>query len=220
MDNSKSLTDSILQSTESSPTILPTASDSYGSNSGFFDSLKNINPTTWLVIILILSFLGFNIFVYLAKGTQDISNFFGPFIQKIFGTTASVTGQAVNVSAEGAKAVVSGTAGAVNTGLTAVQNVSAPSSVQPQEVKNTIQQPDALANASLNKALNTSKSQGAIDEYEAHEASSTLYAGATTGKAGWCYIGEDRGFRSCAQVGLNDEFMINLLYNNGLINFI
>ena len=29
----------------------------------------------------------------------------------------------------------------------------------------------------------------------------------TYGKAGWCYIGEDRGFRTCAQVGVNDKCM-------------
>jgi hypothetical protein len=213
MDNSKSLTNSILNSAESSsPQILSTDSSTFSTSdsSSFFDSLKSINPTTWIIIILILAFLGFNVFVYLAKGTQDITSFFGPLIQKIFGTTAAITGQAVDVSAEGAKAVVSGTADVVNTGLTAVQNVTpnqAPSSVKSQSVQNTMQQPDMLANASLNKALNTSKTQNTNDEYQANEASSSLYTDATTGKAGWCYIGEDRGFRSCAQVGINDTCM-------------
>ena len=27
------------------------------------------------------------------------------------------------------------------------------------------------------------------------------------GKGGWCYIGEDRGFRSCAQVSASDQCM-------------
>ena len=75
MDNS--LSSSILQTSDVS---FPGASrESYG----FVDSLKSINLTTWLIIILILAFLGFNIFVYLAKGTQDISNFFAPLIKKI-----------------------------------------------------------------------------------------------------------------------------------------
>jgi len=211
MDNSNSITNSILQSPEvSSPTIF---SDSYSSSSsGFFDGLKNINISTWIVIILILAFLGFNIFVYLAKGTQDITNFFGPLIEKIFGNAAAVTGQAVDVSAEGAKAIVSGTAGAINTGLTAVQDITpnqASSSIKSQSVQNTLQQPDTAANNSLNKALNSSKSQtlnhgqSQSDDYQANEASSSF----TTGKAGWCYIGEDRGYRTCSQVGVNDECM-------------
>jgi hypothetical protein len=211
-NNTNSLTNAILKSTPdvSSPTILSTVSNTSTNNTGFFDSLQNINATTWIVIILILAFLGFNIFVYLAKGTQDITSFFGPLLQKILGTTTSVAGQAIDVSAEGAKAVVSGTAGAVNTGLTAVQNVTpnqTPTIIKSQQIQNTIQPPDQVANTALNKALNSSKTQEQNDEYHANEASSSLYAGASTGKAGWCYIGEDRGFRSCAQVGVNDKCM-------------
>jgi hypothetical protein len=29
----------------------------------------------------------------------------------------------------------------------------------------------------------------------------------SSGKAGWCLIGEDRGIRSCMKVGLNDTCM-------------
>jgi hypothetical protein len=29
----------------------------------------------------------------------------------------------------------------------------------------------------------------------------------TTGKAGWCYIGEERGFRTCGEVGVHDTCM-------------
>ena len=58
MDNNFS--DSILQSSDS---IIPSTSYSNsGSDGGFLDGLKNINITTWLLIILILAFLGFNIF--------------------------------------------------------------------------------------------------------------------------------------------------------------
>ncbi len=213
-NNTNSLTNAILKSTTpaaSNPTIISTASDTSTSSTGFFNSLQNINATTWIIIILILAFLGFNIFVYLAKGTQDITNFFGPFFQKILGTTTSVAGQAIDVSAEGAKAVVSGTANTVNTGLTAVQNITpntASSSIKPQSIQNTFQPPDQVTNTTLNKALNSAKTQEQNnEEYQANEASSSLYAGTNTGKAGWCYIGEDRGFRSCAQVGVNDICM-------------
>jgi hypothetical protein len=206
MDNSNNLSSSILQSSEVSPPSL-TIGDS-GDSSGFFDSLTNINLTTWLLIILILAFLGFNIFVYLAKGTQDFTSFFAPFMEKIFGTTLSVTGQTVDVAAEGAKAVVGGSANVINTGLTAVQGITpngAPSSLPTQSVQGTMPQPDVTANNTLNRALNTSQQMrqggGANDEYEAHEASSSI------GKAGWCFVGEDRGFRTCAEVGVNDDCM-------------
>ncbi len=87
MDNSNSVSSAILQTTNGTTDGFSSSNSSNGS--GFFDSLKNINLTTWLIIILILAFLGFNIFVYLAKGTQNITNAFAPLIQQIFGTVAS-----------------------------------------------------------------------------------------------------------------------------------
>jgi hypothetical protein len=210
MDNSTNLSNSILQSSDSSSF----GSSSFGSSSssdssGFFDFLTNINLTTWIVIILILAFLGFNVFVYLAKGTQDITSFFSPLLTQLFGATANTVGQVVDVSAEGAKAVVSGTANTVNTGLTAVQNVTpgganATSSLPNQSIQGSIPQRDTSQQDALNRALNTSQQtqKSPNNDYEANEASSSVI-----GKAGWCYIGEDRGFRTCSQVGVNDVCM-------------
>jgi len=208
MDDSNSLSKSILQSNNFAMSDSVALSGTY-SNTGFFDSIKNISFMTWVIIFFILAFLGFNIFVYLAKGTQDITTFFGPLVQKIFGTAVSTTGEIIDVSAEGAKAVVGETANIINSGLTEVQNVTpntASSSVKSQPVQNTIQQPDALANDKLNQALNASKPQQMKQnqEYEADYAASSIQGG---GKAGWCYIGEDRGFRSCSKVNENDTCM-------------
>lgn len=204
-NNSNNLSSSILQSSETTfPSSTVASTSLSGDDSGFFDSLKNINMTTWLIIILILAFLGFNIFVYLAKGTQDIASFFGPLTQKLFGTTASIAGQTVDVAAEGAKAVVGGTAGAVNTGLSAVQDITpnnATSSIKSQPVQG--QPTSRPSDSGLNKALNNSQEQNM--DYQAVEASSSVHSGG--GKSGWCFIGEDRGFRSCVLVNEDDKCM-------------
>jgi hypothetical protein len=203
MDNSNSLSNSILQSSDSS---LPIAAYGSTDEGGFFDGLANITFSTWLIIILILAFLGFNIFAYLARGTQDVTSFFAPLMEKIFGTTATVAGQTVNVAAEGAKAVVGGTANVLDTGLTAVQEITpngAPSSLPKQSVQGTMPQQDVTANNALNTSQQTQQG-GANDEYEAHEAPSSVHS---AGKAGWCFVGEDRGFRTCAEVGVNDQCM-------------
>jgi hypothetical protein len=199
MDNTtNNFSDGILQSSEPSTSFLSSSNDT-----GFFSS---INTTTWILIILILAFLGFNIFAYLAKGTQTLTDIFGPIIEKLFGTTVAVTGQTVDVSAQGAKAVVSGTSGAVESGLTAVQNITpntASSGVKGQPIN---QQPsDVTQQSSLNRGLNTTQSQQPPQEdYQANEASSSVHS---AGKAGWCYVGNDKGFRTCAQVGANDTCM-------------
>jgi hypothetical protein len=183
--------------------------------SGFFTGIENINITTWLIIIFILAFLGFNIFVYLAKGTQDITSFFQPLVNQIFKIIASITGQTVNVSAEGAKTVVSGTANTINTGLSSVQNIATPNSVTPNSTttnSNLKGQPinqkqiDIMQQTSLNRALNASQSQQQQQQqqdYQANEATSSVHGG----KSGWCYVGEERGYRTCAQVGVNDTCM-------------
>jgi len=207
MDNSNNLSSSILQSSETSFPSVSSGNVSSGDSSGFFDSFKSINLTTWILIFLILAFLGFNIFVYLAKGTQDITNFFAPLLEKLFGTAASVTGQTVDVAAEGAKAVVGGTATVVNTGLTGIQNITpntAPSGLKSQSVQGTMPQQDMTSNNSLNRTLNNSQQGGQNNDYQAIEASSSVGGG---GQAGWCFIGEDRGYRTCSQVSANDKCM-------------
>jgi hypothetical protein len=208
MDSENNLSDSMFQSSEPISTSI---TSNYSSDEGFFSGFYKINATTWIIIVLILAFLGFNIFVYLAKGTQAITDFFAPLLEAIFGTTLAVAGQAVDVSAEGAKIVVGETASAINAGLTAIQDITpnptvALSSVkgQPVDQQNTniYSQGDQ---STLNKALNTAQSkQTQQNDYEADYASSSIQGG---GKTGWCYIGDDRGFRSCAQVGIDDACM-------------
>jgi len=195
-------------------------SDSSDSSmSSFFDWIKNISLTTWILVILILAFLGFNIFVYLAKGTQNVNDIFAPLVKKITSIFAGVTGQVVDVSAEGAKAVVNTSADIVTTGLTGVQNIGPEKEGEPaqqnsktktngQDIKTTFPQGDVAQANALNKAINSStaqKQQVNGDDYQADEATSSIQNGAP--KAGWCYIGEDRGFRSCAEVGVNDTCM-------------
>jgi hypothetical protein len=188
-------------STNTSPDV------SSNSGTGFFEGIQNMSPTTWLLIILILAFLGFNIFVYLAKGTETINSVFSPIISMFSGIFGDTVSQVVNVTAEGTKKIVNSTAGAIDTGLTEVQQIvpnKASSSVSSVPV--TKNQPDLMSNNSLNKALNTSQSsQSPNNDYQADEASSNIQSGPP--KSGWCYIGEDRGFRTCAEVGPNDKCM-------------
>lgn len=214
MSSSNNLSNTILQSSDNSMPEMPdifstnTSPDvSSNSGTGFFEGIQNMSPTTWLLIILILAFLGFNIFVYLAKGTETINSVFSPIISMFSGIFGDTVSQVVNVTAEGTKKIVNSTAGAIDTGLTEVQQIApnkASSSVSSVPV--TKNQPDLMSNNSLNKALNTSQSsQSPNNDYQADEASSNIQSGPP--KSGWCYIGEDRGFRTCAEVGPNDKCM-------------
>ena len=221
MDETNGLTDSILQSGNSSLQSTGFGSDSGSSGSsatdsdsgtgffsGFLSGLANINTTTWIIIFVILAFLGFNIFVYLGKGTQTVASFVTPLIEKISGLVALVTGKTVDVAAEGTKQMVNITADTVDTGLSTVQDVipdEAKGSVKSQPITETVPQLNQQQNDSLTTALDASKPEKQQpSDYEGVEAPSTVHSG---GKSGWCYVGEDRGFRTCSEVGVNDTCM-------------
>lgn len=212
MDNSNDLNQSLFATSESSiPSQMTYSSSLTDDSSGFMNTLKNVNITTWLIIILILAFLGFNIFQYLASGTETVNRFLAPLLKNIFGITIGVTSQAVDVTAEGAKQVVSGTAGVIEKGLTAVQEITPTNSVGPTNMKgsnlNTTSQSSQVSpptKKEMNSILNTTSKNLSSQDYEAQEASSSIH---NVGERGWCYIGEDRGFRTCSEVGVNDTCM-------------
>ena len=177
------------------------ASSNASSSSGsFFPDFLAFSWTTWLIIILVLAFLGINVFVYLAKGTQLASDIFTPILDKIAALFGSATKQTVNVSAEGTQELVDVSAGTATTGLNEIHNIT------DGTPGNAVQPPDINIQNSLNRSLNTSteqKQQENGEDYIADDSNSPIQQG----KMGWCFIGEDRGFRSCEQVGVNDQCM-------------
>lgn len=222
----KSLSDSILEFTKLTPdisesvpsisdnasksTTSATASATASTGSGIFGFISNISWLSWLVLVLIFAFLGFNIFYYLAQGTESVSNVFAPLLKSLLGITIGTTSQAIDVAAEGGKAVTSGTAAGINTGLSAVQEVtpnaakSSVSSTNVQKNKEIEESKNSLNNALSNSNKNKRNTAKEDDDYEPHQASSSVHE---TGKAGWCFIGEDKGYRTCSKVGENDKCM-------------
>lgn len=191
MDNSKSLSDSILELKNTSKIAgsEDVLDQAVSSGNGFLGWIQNISFFNWFLFFLFLTFLGFNIFTYLSQGSEEINRVFGPIFKQLFGYTIDATSETVDVAAEGGKAVVSGTAKGINTGLSTLQNVT------PNGVSDT--QKSNLENVLKKKSDNQNS------DYEPHEASSSI----NKGKAGWCFIGEDRGHRSCVKVGENDRCM-------------
>lgn len=194
-------------------------------SSGFF---SNITWQTWLIVILVLAFLGINIFAYLEKGTQETANIFGKFfapILKLFGyETLETTKQTVETSATGTKAgvdIVAGTTtGAINTiesaakaknGSTVTGQQSATqlkmNSTQPikdqLKIEKQINELEEMQQQNLQKALDDASS---ASEVRPDDSLSRIQSGGS-GKAGWCFIGEDRGFRTCSEIGQNDKCM-------------
>jgi hypothetical protein len=214
------------------------ATSSVSSGSSFVDFFTNITWQTWLIVILILAFLGINVFSYLETGTKEtvgiFDKFFTPILQLLGYQTLETTKQVVQTSATGTKAgvdiVADTTTSAIDTiETTASKNASNTNSSTNSSINTTVVGKNASSSLSINNSQpvqNKIQIEKQINELEDWQESNLQKAlddssrpqevrpddtlsriQKTAGKSGWCFIGEDRGFRTCSQVGENDQCM-------------
>jgi hypothetical protein len=154
-----------------------------------------------LLAVLILALIGFNVFTYL----DDITAWFGNMFGAPFRSVAQTT---VNVTAQGTKSAVDIAAGAATSGIDVLQQTlesSGPNQIKPDNDDN-----DDNVNVNVNvkdndkDAVETALSHAKKQPPQPDDATSRTQR---TGKSGYCYIGEDRGFRSCIKVGEQDTCM-------------
>jgi hypothetical protein len=229
------ITSPLISDTNSSNTL------ESGSSNWFYFSWK-----TWLIIILLLAFLGINIFAYLGKGINEMTTFLKPILALIGYGAVSTTEQTADVALEGAKAgakagVKVGTTGldltalgidlaakGATTGLNFVAGTATDlikgtsnmikgktaSSTLPTETA-VKQEPNQTHNQMINEddiqklksALNdASRSSNVVPD----SAGSSIQS---VSKAGWCFIGEEKGTRNCSKVGVNDKCMSGQIYD-------
>jgi hypothetical protein len=106
-----------------------------------------------------------------------------------------------------------------NTSVTITNKQQPLQNVVSQNIANTIPVANSLNNNALNNALNTAlveDTRGSTKNlnnmtntfnYIADDSMSNIQQSKSSSKSGWCFIGEDRGFRSCIQVNSNDKCM-------------
>ena len=148
----------------------------------------------WTAIILILAFLGFNIFVALGKVTGGVTEVLRPLLS-IFGyNVGETTKQTIKMSSEGTKGAVDAVATTAESGVDVLQK-GLTGKRNKKETTNI-----ALKDASH-------KQKKAPEEPQPDDAGSRTQSNKALGKSGYCYIGEDRGFRSCIKVSESDVCM-------------
>tara|TARA_A200000113_G_scaffold223670_2_gene239818 strand:- start:13 stop:693 length:681 start_codon:yes stop_codon:yes gene_type:complete len=172
------------------------ATDDVGEKASGIDWMK---IAKYALIVLILAFLGFNIFTALGKATDTTKGILGPFLSALgFGVGETVK-QTVDVTAEGAKLGVDVAAGTVDDAVTLLEKSVGVKGVQ----FNRIDDPSKTTQDALDNAIKKQKSSVP----EPDDSSSATQRDAGAQKAGYCYIGEDRGFRSCLKVNEGDQCM-------------
>ena len=174
-----------------------------------FGATTSESPTSLMVrgalVLLLLALIGFNVFTYLDDITAWFSETFGaPFrsVAQFLGYAAIDTAHTtVDVTAQGTKSAVDIAAGAATSGIDVLQQtIGQRDQDQDQDQKGQGQAQAQSSNAGLQRALSHAKKQPPQPD----DATSRTQR---TGKSGYCYIGEDRGFRSCIKVGEEDTCM-------------
>jgi hypothetical protein len=186
-----------------------------------------------LLIVLLLALIGFNVFTYLDDITAWFGDTFGaPFraVARWLGYAAADTVKTtVDVTAQGAKSAVDIAAGAATSGIDVLQQTIGSTGTTAHNTNNNLNTNHNLKGTGTNnnsKGASAASSETASSETTSAETASASLETALshakkkapqpddatsriqrTGKSGYCYIGEDRGFRSCIKVGEQDTCM-------------
>lgn len=190
------------------PTISTTPTTPTPDNSSFFEVLKD-SYTFLFLLFLIFAVLGINIFAYLGYLTDDIITVLRPVIFVGIKSTSELSQNIISNSAEGTKTATDLISGTINSAIDTTSKVIT------QEENDFSKELDDNDDNELEEETinNYKKLQKDINENNKRINSAPEPDDATSstqknqGKSGFCYIGEDRGFRSCIEVGENDTCM-------------
>jgi hypothetical protein len=183
--------------------------------SGFLGFFKNISLIKWGVVIIILAFLGFNIFSALGNATTGITDLLKP-IAALFGyTVGETTKQTVKMSAKGTKEVVDTTAKVIDSGVNTLESGLTGKKQNNKNNKNKKNDKTDPNRTTTMKALTDAKTRTSKESStpQADDAGSKTQQSKGSGKSGYCYIGEDRGFRSCIKVNEDDQCLSGQIFS-------
>jgi hypothetical protein len=210
----------------------PVPTEIQSSGVSFIDWIRSIRWYYWLLMFIILAFLGFNILTFISSGASETGSILSQVVDKIkhTGNIVNTIKNIIFTSASGTKSIIDSTASASDNILekiqesTKVDGETSSSNVNSNNIPTSSQststvtstpiassisqnQGDTSQNNTLNKALNTSAHESSIGnmDYQADDSLSSIQKGGS--KGGWCLIGEDRGFRSCASVENSNQCM-------------
>lgn len=188
-------------------TSIPSSSSSNISSPSNGDGMSNM--WKYIIIFLILALFGFNLLTYFGQFSKllgsivdQILNFFRPIL--------AYFGYGVG---EATKATVNVTAGVVDSGIDVLEKgLKKPASKWPKNNNKLKKDLKRLADGSWIDNNNNTNNDFNPSKYPLPAESDNLHQGKGNRKAGFCYIGEDRGFRSCITVGEGDDCMSQNIY--------
>ena len=156
-----------------------------------------------LLILLILSFLGINMLTIFGNLIQTLVNIFGPLVTQVlsvFGYTAgTLIDKSADIVTDTAKTGIDIAGGTVSSIGDLLKDASRPNV-------------DERAKQQLDQSINLSgqpPNQPAPDT-----ASNPIQKPISSGKTGWCLVGEYEGRRGCIEVGEADKCLSGQVFPN------
>lgn len=196
---SSAINDYIMNAKNATTNVIPNVMPNLEQGKSF---LSKIGWKMWVLIIILLTFLGVNVFLYLAQGSEFIASLLNPLL----GTSLGVAGETVDVAAEGGKSAVDIVSSVAKIGLLETQSVAkkAKNVNEMSSAKLDFGLPDVPDNNTLNRNINTKrKKERNVGSYEGTD---------TSGQ--WCYVGEYNGIRNCRQLEKGDVCMSGNIFPN------
>ena len=161
-----------------------------------FSSIPNI--VRYCVIIIIIAFLGFNVFTFLGGATNTLTGILGPAAAAIGKLAGSTVKQGTDTAAVGLSATAGTASKVVDKGVDVIQSGLDKAADRGRDLSSTGPPPPKRAPAA--------KPTKATQSPSPDDTSSIMQRGkGSVGKGGYCYIGEDRGVRSCSKVNNASE---------------
>ncbi len=155
------------------------------------------------LIVVILALLGFNVFAYLAKGTDVFKNFmvsYGKYIPEGIKRTLNLTEKGTALGLD----VAAGTIHDVKKVITKETGVATNETDGPAKTWK-------ARDKKLERSIDAGNFKG-LNNFPQHEPDETDSKVQEKGKKGWCYIGTDRTFRSCIKVNESDKCMSGKIF--------
>jgi hypothetical protein len=162
----------------------------------------------FILVVVLLGFAGFNVFKEMGLITDDVVELTRPFMEWSSGILGSATKQFVSTTSEGTRTGIDIVSGAAKSGVNVIDDQVTgkglnASLVVPPSGGGNARQEAARATALTMKT----GSQLNYDIPAPDDSLSVTQKGKTSGKAGYCFVGEDRGNRSCVYVNESDTCM-------------
>ena len=191
----------------------------FGFNSNNDDYNESSNKSSYTkstyfrigMIIVILLFLGINIFSHLGDFFQHLKDTTAPIIESILKNLGYVvtetTKDVTELTATGAKLGVDVAAGTVESGIDVIQGQLDIDESQSSQNNDSSKNIKSIKRKSMSNSLSSAlaNAESNSEPFPDDATSSTQRNGSS--KTGYCYIGEDRGFRSCISVEDSDVCM-------------